>query len=109
MSTTFVAPCSQISKTLFFLVPSPKKTKMPPLPSQKGTGKKGRDPRQSRSRNTTPSLIGSSSSLPQTESGHTAFLELPIHHFQTDDDIIDNYSSSVPNSRELEALVERLN
>ncbi len=79
----------------------------PPMPSQKGTGKKGRD-RQSRSRNTTPSLIGSGSALPQVESGLTAYLELPINQFHTDEDILDNYGSPLPSSKELEGLLERL-
>lgn len=78
----------------------------PPLPSQKGTGKKGRE-RQSRSRNTTPSLVGSSSSH-QTETGLTPYLELPVQHFQTDDEFFENYGSSIPSSKELEALLDRL-
>ncbi len=83
---------------------------MPPLPSQKGTGKKGRDPRQiSRSRNTTPSLVGSGSSIPQSDSGYTAFLELPIQSFRTADDLNETYGNTIPSSKDLEALLERLN
>jgi transcriptional adapter 3 len=81
---------------------------MPPLPGQKGTGKKGRDVRQSRSRNTTPSLVGASSSLPPSESGETAYLDLPVQSFRSADDIIEHYGSSIPSSKELEALLERL-
>jgi transcriptional adapter 3 len=81
---------------------------MPPLPSQKsqkGTGKKGRDVRQSRSRNTTPSLAGAGA---QGEAGYTAYLELPIGQFRTADDIIEHYGSAIPSSKDLEALLERL-
>ena len=76
----------------------------PPLPSQKGTGKKGRD-RQSRSRNTTPSIMS------QSDPEETAYLRMPLHNFQTDEGI-DNYGSGkekdIPTSKELEALLDRL-
>ncbi|KAG0651654.1 Chromatin-remodeling complexes subunit NGG1 [Hyphodiscus hymeniophilus] len=76
---------------------------------QKGTGKKGRDVRQSRSRNTTPSLVGARTSLPPTDSGETAYLELPIQQFRASDDVVvENYSASIPNSKDLEGLLERL-
>jgi transcriptional adapter 3 len=81
---------------------------MPPLPSQKsqkGTGKKGRDVRQSRSRNTTPSLVSTGA---QGEAGYTAYLDLPLTHFRTADDITEHYSSTIPSSKDLEALLERL-
>ncbi|KAH8649412.1 putative chromatin-remodeling complexes subunit NGG1 [Tricladium varicosporioides] len=83
---------------------------MPPLPSQKGTGKKGRDARQSRSRNSTPNLIGSvgTSSLSQTEAGETALLELPRSSFPIFDDIAENVGPAIPSSKELEALTARL-
>lgn len=81
---------------------------MPPLPSQKGTGKKGRDARQSRSRNTTPSLTGASS-IPPGSAGSTAYLELPKSSFQTADDLTDKYTTVIPNSQELGDLLERLN
>ncbi|CZR54848.1 related to NGG1-general transcriptional adaptor or co-activator [Phialocephala subalpina] len=81
---------------------------MPPLPSQKGTGKKGRDARQSRSRNTTPSLVGPGSSIPQSDSATTAFLELPISSFRTSDDLNETYGSTIPSSNDLEALLKRL-
>ncbi|KAK2627446.1 hypothetical protein QTJ16_003412 [Diplocarpon rosae] len=76
---------------------------MPSL-GQKGTGKKGRD-RQSRSRNTTPSLSGSS----LNNVGVTPYLELSMDSFVTDDEIFDSISSSISSAKELEALLERLN
>ncbi|RFU25746.1 hypothetical protein B7463_g10592, partial [Scytalidium lignicola] len=83
---------------------------MPPLPSQKGTGKKGRDVRQSRSRNTTPSLSGTlSTAIPQTDAPETSYLELPVASFRTaSEDILEQYGSAIPNSKELESLMERL-
>jgi transcriptional adapter 3 len=81
--------------------------KMPP-PSQKGKGTKGaaRDIRQSRSRNTTPSLTGAA--IPPTETGVTAYLELSLHSFRASDDLVESYGSAIPSSKELEALLERL-
>jgi transcriptional adapter 3 len=79
---------------------------MPPAHSQKGTGKKGRDVRQSRSRNTTPSLAGAV--LPPSESGNTAYLLLPIQSFRTSDDIVEPYGAPIPTSKDLETLLERL-
>ena len=81
---------------------------MPPLPSQKGTGKKGRDPRQSRSRNTTPSIIGTSTSLSHTESGETGLLELPKDKFPTSPDFGDYVALAIPSSKDLEALSDKL-
>jgi transcriptional adapter 3 len=81
---------------------------MPPLQSgksQKGTGKKGRDVRQSRSRNTTPSLVSAGA---QGEAGYTAYLDLPIAQFRTADDITEHYGSTIPSSKDLEALLDRL-
>jgi transcriptional adapter 3 len=81
---------------------------MPPLQSgksQKGTGKKGRDMRQSRSRNTTPSLVSAGA---QGEAGYTAYLDLPIAQFRTADDITEHYGSTIPSSKDLEALLDRL-
>lgn len=78
---------------------------MPPPPSQKGTGKKGgRDIRQSRSRNTTPSLASTTAE----ELGNTAYLDLPIAAFKTSDDIVENYGSTIPSSKDLDLLLERL-
>jgi len=75
-------------------------------PSQKGTGKKGRDIRQSRSRNTTPSLVGNTSA--DTELGETAFLELQLAAFRTSDEIVEQYGAAIPSSKDLESLLERL-
>ncbi|KUJ08810.1 uncharacterized protein LY89DRAFT_711453 [Mollisia scopiformis] len=74
---------------------------MPPPPGQKGTGKKGRDARQSRSRNSTP-ILGTTDST-------TAFLELPIQSFRTSDDLNETYTGTIPSSKDIEALLERLN
>lgn len=81
---------------------------MPPLPSQKGTGKKGRDVRQSRSRNTTPNL--GANTTPVLQADATAYLELPIKHFHiaTPDDVVEQNGSAIPSSKDLEALMERL-
>ncbi|KAL5313426.1 hypothetical protein ACEPPN_019159 [Leptodophora sp. 'Broadleaf-Isolate-01'] len=76
--------------------------------SQKGIGKEGRD-RQSRSRDTTPSIMS------QSDPEETAYLRIPLQQFQTDEGI-DNYGSGntgskekdIPTSNELEALVKRL-
>lgn len=83
---------------------------MPPPPtSQKGTGKKGRDgARQSRSRNTTPSLAGRSS-LPPNDTGDTALLNLPLQNFQTADELAELYHHhAIPSAKELDALLERI-
>ena len=62
--------------------------------------------RQSRSRNTTPSLAGSV--VPPAESGETSYLALPIQTFGTSDDIVESYGSPIPSSKDLETLLERL-
>lgn len=79
---------------------------MPPPPSQKGTGKKGRDPRQSRSRNSTPSI--GATNFPHAESGETALLELPKEKFPTSPDFGDYVALAIPSSKDLEALSEKL-
>ncbi|CAD6445402.1 fa5a655b-4157-474b-b337-683f9a6406ac [Sclerotinia trifoliorum] len=83
---------------------------MPPMPGQKGTGKKGRDPRQSRSRNTTPSLVGASSSVVTSDAGKTPYTQIPINILRTSvaDEIAEQHTSTIPNSRELEALMQRM-
>ncbi|KAF7910644.1 uncharacterized protein EAF01_002154 [Botrytis porri] len=83
---------------------------MPPMASQKGTGKKGRDPRQSRSRNTTPSLVGTTSSVAPSDAGKTPYTQIPISILRTSvaDEIVDQHASAIPNSRELEALMQRM-
>ncbi|EPQ64345.1 Bgt-2662 [Blumeria graminis f. sp. tritici] len=80
---------------------------MPLLPSQKGTGKKGRDPRHSRSRNSTPSLPGNVGSLIGSD-GATPFLELPTHAFRATEDFSSSYAGGIPNSKELDTLLDRL-
>ncbi|CZT46793.1 related to NGG1-general transcriptional adaptor or co-activator [Rhynchosporium secalis] len=78
---------------------------LPTGSSQKSTGKKGRD-RQSRSRNTTPSLA-------QPDLTETPYLKIPLLNFQTDE-TIDSYGSGtsgsrdLPTSKDLEALQDRL-
>ncbi|KAG9235923.1 putative chromatin-remodeling complexes subunit NGG1 [Amylocarpus encephaloides] len=81
---------------------------MPPLP-QKGTGKKGREARPSRSRNSTPSLItaNANSSLSTSESSESALLELPLRLFPTSDDISD-VGTAIPSLRDLVTLSEKL-
>lgn len=74
---------------------------MPPLPSQKGTGKKGR---HSRSRNTTPTVVGSLLG----SDGFTSFLELPSQPYQTIEDFSSTYANGIPISKELDALLDRL-
>ncbi|KAI9648593.1 Transcriptional regulator [Ciborinia camelliae] len=83
---------------------------MPPMPGQKGTGKKGRDPRQSRSRNTTPSLVGASSSAVPSDAGRTPYTQIPISILRTSvaDEISEQHASTIPNSRELESLMQRM-
>ncbi|KAF7934484.1 hypothetical protein EAE99_002935 [Botrytis elliptica] len=83
---------------------------MPPMASQKGTGKKGRDPRQSRSRNTTPSLVGTATSVAPSDAGKTPYTQIPISILRTSvaDEIVDQHASAIPNSRELEALMQRM-
>ncbi|KAL2060016.1 hypothetical protein VTL71DRAFT_9838 [Oculimacula yallundae] len=79
---------------------------LPPGSAQKSTGKKGRD-RQSRSRNTTPSLVS------QPELDETPYLRIPLQNFQTDEGI-DSYgggnsgSKELPTSKDLEILTARL-
>ncbi|KAI6251510.1 Chromatin-remodeling complexes subunit NGG1 [Erysiphe necator] len=77
---------------------------MPSLPSQKGTGKKGRDMRHSRSRNTTPTVV---SSLLSSD-GFTSFLELPLQPLRAIEDFSNFYGNSIPTSKELDALLDRL-
>ncbi|RKF54017.1 Chromatin-remodeling complexes subunit NGG1 [Golovinomyces cichoracearum] len=78
--------------------------RMPPLPSQKGTVKKARDIRYSRSRNTTPTVVGSLSGV----DGFTPYLELPLQPFRTIEDFSNRYGNGIPTSKELDALLDRL-
>ncbi|KAI0998704.1 hypothetical protein K3495_g9493 [Podosphaera aphanis] len=77
---------------------------MPPLPSQKGTTKKGRDVRHSRSRNTTPSTVGALSGGDSL----TPFLGLPIQTLQATEDITTYHGNTIPSSKDLDALLDRL-
>jgi transcriptional adapter 3 len=79
---------------------------MPPLPSQKGTGKKGRDARQSRSRNSTPNLPANTS-VSQLDKGTTALLGLSVAVLLVPDDIPD-VGSAIPSSKDLETLAQKL-
>ncbi|RKF62339.1 Chromatin-remodeling complexes subunit NGG1 [Erysiphe neolycopersici] len=72
-----------------------------PLPSQKGTGKKGR---HSRSRNTTPTVVGSLLG----SDGFTSFLELPLQPFRTIEDFSNTYANGIPMAKDLDALLDRL-
>ncbi|ESZ99042.1 hypothetical protein SBOR_0576 [Sclerotinia borealis F-4128] len=83
---------------------------MPPMPGQNGTGKKSRNPRQSRSRNTTPSLVDASSSVAPPDIGRTPYTQIPISILRTSvaDEIAEQHASTIPNSRELEALMQRM-
>jgi transcriptional adapter 3 len=84
---------------------------MPPLPSQKGTGKKGRDARQSRSRNSTPNLTGTTanSSVPQSEISDTSLLELPRNLFPVCEEVLNSeIGSAIPSSRDLETISDKL-
>lgn len=101
------ATCTRNSKRIPHIPSFYGLEEMPPQSQkgQKGTGsKKGRDVRQSRSRNTTPALRGTSA-----PPDHTPYLTLPIESFVTVDDIIKDYGSTIPSSKDLEALLERLN
>lgn len=86
---------------------------MPPLPSQKGTGKKAgsKDNRPSRSsRNTTPSSAAGLSNAHSTME-NTAFLDLPLKHITpiTYEDVLDQSSpSSFPDSKNLKTLAQRM-
>lgn len=74
-----------------------------PLPGQKGTNKKaGRDVRQSRSRNTTPSSVSATT---------TAFLELPLKDLRTytSEELVGSLTpTTIPDYRSLKTLQERL-
>jgi transcriptional adapter 3 len=92
---------------------------MPPLPGQKGTGKKGSSGKAQRSRNTTPM-----SSLPTSNSAAAASIIPPIELLESElfdikyehvrntqyDDIIDQSTSNavIPDSKTLDALLSKL-
>ncbi|KAI5920432.1 hypothetical protein F4810DRAFT_683250 [Camillea tinctor] len=86
---------------------------MPPVPSQKGTGKKGSGVIRQRSRNTTPmSVPPSSARIPSPEIIETEFLDLRLEHMRptTYDDLVDQGASNVviPDSKSLDGLITRL-
>lgn len=85
---------------------------MPPASSQKGTGKKGAGAiARQRSRNTTPSSVPPSASLPPIESKSTEYLDLSYESFRniTYEDLVDqNVSSShMPESRSIDGIMTR--
>ena len=83
---------------------------MPPIPGQKGTSKKGKDARPSRSRNSTPSVAGIGPSIP-LESSETPYLELPAKYLQTNaaEELSDvNIPDKIPSSKDLGLLVDIL-
>lgn len=92
---------------------------MPPIPSQKGTSKKGgAGAIRQRSRNTTPSSLPNSApppataSLPPIEAVDAEYLSLRVEQFDNIgyDDIVDQISpnSLVPESRSMDAMISRL-
>lgn len=88
---------------------------MPPASSQKGTGKKGGAAavrQQPRSRNTTPSSLPPTASLPPIETQETETLELRFDVFRnlTYEDLVDSGASTavIPDSRALDGIVTRL-
>lgn len=85
---------------------------MPPG-SQKGTGgKKGSGVMRQRSRNTTPSSVPATASLPPIETYDTEYLELRIERFRalTHDDVVDPGVSNamMPDAKSLDGMVARL-
>ncbi|KAI0158075.1 histone acetyltransferase subunit 3 [Xylariaceae sp. FL1272] len=86
---------------------------MPPMPSQKGTGKKGSGAKPPRSRNTTPmASLPSGASIPPVDIVETDFLQLRLETVRNilSDDILDQSMSNVviPDSRSLNGLLGRL-
>ncbi|KAI9839370.1 MAG: Transcriptional regulator [Thelocarpon superellum] len=84
------------------------------MPIVGGKGKsKARDSRRSRSRNTTPSSVGASTST--VSASHTAYLEMPLSQLMvptnlTYDDLLDRHGSTtgIPESKHLDALAADL-
>jgi transcriptional adapter 3 len=88
---------------------------MPPASSQKGTGKKGGAAavrQQPRSRNTTPSSLPPTASLPPIETQETETLDLRFDVFRnlTYEDLVDSGASTavIPDSKALDGIVARL-
>lgn len=85
---------------------------MPPASSQKGTGKKGASAiARQRSRNTTPSSVPLSASLPPIETKQTEYLDLNYDSFRniTYEDVVDQNASSshMPESKSLDGIMSR--
>lgn len=85
---------------------------MPPASSQKGTGKKGAGAiARQRSRNTTPSSMPPSASLPPIATKTTEFLDLTYDSFRdvTYEDVVDQNgpNSHMPESRSLDGIMTR--
>lgn len=88
---------------------------MPPASSQKGTGKKGGAAavrQQPRSRNTTPSSLPPTASLPPIETQDTETLDLRFDVFRnlTYEDLVDSGATTavIPDSKALDGIVARL-
>lgn len=87
---------------------------MPLTAGQKGTSKKGKDAaRQSRSRNSTPSLAGASVGASSEQGDSTSagnYLDLAIHPFRSmaADEFPELLESGVPSSKALDSLLGRL-
>lgn len=94
------------------------RSKMPPAPSQKGTGKKASGIVRQRSRNTTPSAgppqPPGTANLPPVETIETEFLELRLESVRpiTYEDLAESSASNaaiIPDSKSLDGMVARLN
>lgn len=83
-----------------------------PIPSQKGTGKKGGAASRQRSRNTTPSLAPpATASLPVIETYDAEYLELRVERFkgQVNDDVEQGTTGAMmPDTKSLDGMVARL-
>lgn len=80
-------------------------------PGQKAK-KGGRDVRRSNSRNSTPISTGASITMPTSETTETALLEIPIKSLKSSsyDDLVEQHTgAAIPDSKGLDALIERLN
>lgn len=86
---------------------------MAPGSSQKGTGKKGgAGVIRQRSRNTTPSSVPPSASLPSIDIILVEYLDMKVESFRnlTSDDLIDQSASNamIPDSKSLDGMISRL-
>ncbi|CAI4218629.1 unnamed protein product [Parascedosporium putredinis] len=84
---------------------------MPPG-SQKGTGKKGGSAMRQRSRNTTPSSLQPTATLPAIEAVDAEYLELRVEKFRslTNEDVVDQGAANamMPDTKSLDGMVARL-